>query len=100
MFRSDEITDMFRRLLLLPAIVASMAISGFAFEKQKPAAKAPRKPAALTDEEKEILKNREILENLELLKNFEKIQYLHFLSGKKTDESKEQPPAPQAGKDR
>jgi hypothetical protein len=77
-----------------------MAMPEFAFDKHKPVAKAPKKSAVLTDEEKDILKNREILENLELLQNFEKIQFLNFLNDRKMDRSKEQTPATQTGKDK
>jgi hypothetical protein len=38
---------------------------------------APRKkPAPLTEEEKEVLKNLKILENMELLQNFDKCRLL------------------------
>jgi hypothetical protein len=90
---------MFKRLLL-PVMIAFLGIPLFSFDGQKPGAKPRKKPAPLTDEEKQILKHREILENLELLQNFEKIQYLDFLADKKTSQNKEQPPVKPAGKDK
>ena len=41
----------------------------------------------LTDEEKQILKERELLENLELLLSFETVRYLHFLVEPQVDDS-------------
>ena len=56
---------------------------------QKPNPDTPAK-AALTDEEKEILKNREILENLELLQDFEKFRFFDlFAAAAESDESRE-----------
>jgi hypothetical protein len=56
----------------------------FPLQKSAPASgKASKSQAVLTDEEKEMLKQRELLENLELLQNFEKIRYLNFLAAKK-----------------
>jgi len=86
--------------LLLSAIIPVLGIPLFSFDAQKPGTKPRTKPAPLTDEEKQILKNREILENLELLQNFEKIQFLDFLADKKTSTSKQQPSAKPAGKDK
>jgi hypothetical protein len=47
---------------------------------QTPKPAVPKKPAALTDEERDILKNREILENLELLQNFDKFWYFDLFA--------------------
>jgi hypothetical protein len=56
-----------------------------AFQEPKPKT-PPRTP--LTDEEKEILKNREILENLDLLQDFEKFRYFdYFASDESGDKS-------------
>jgi hypothetical protein len=44
-------------------------LAGPVFAGQEPKREAGPKPA-LTEEEKEILKNRELLENLDLLQNF------------------------------
>ena len=84
--------------MLLKLMIPLLAIPAFSFDKQKPDAKTSKKPAALTKEEKEILKNREILENLDLLQNFEKVQYLDFLTDKKANRT--QTPARQPGKDK
>jgi hypothetical protein len=43
---------------------------------------------ALTEEEKEILKNRELLENLDLLQNFEKFRYFDYFAA---DEASNKP---------
>jgi hypothetical protein len=48
-----------------------------AFQKPKP---EPAKKIVLTDEEKEIIRNREILENLDLLQNFEKLRFLDLFA--------------------
>ena len=56
---------------------------------QQPKSNPPKKPA-LTEEEKEILKNRDILENLDLLQDFEKFRLFDLFAGA---------PAPEAGKD-
>jgi hypothetical protein len=93
---SNNRQNMFRRLLLLNIMIVLLTIPVFPSDKQK--AKTVKKPAALTNEEKEILKNREILENLELLQNFEKVQYLDFLTARKTNRSGEQIPAKQTDK--
>ncbi len=54
-------------------------------------AREPRPKAALTDEEKEILKNREILENLDLLRDFEKFRFFDYFAAEGTeDKAKEQ----------
>ena len=61
-------------------------------------ANSQKKLPALSDEEKEILKNRELLDNLELLQNFDKLQYFDYFAEKKSDESKKEPPAKPAAK--
>jgi hypothetical protein len=50
---------------------------GMAFQETKH--ESPTKPA-LTEEEKEILKDREILENLDLLQDFEKFRYFDYFA--------------------
>ncbi len=52
-----------------------------AIQKPKP---GPEKKPALTEEEKEIIRNREMLENMDLLQNFEKLRFLDLFA-EKTD---------------
>ncbi len=60
------------------------------FPLQKPKANPPGKPAALTEEEKEILKNRDMLENMDLLKDFEKFRLFDlFAEGSQPETGKE-----------
>jgi hypothetical protein len=80
------------------ALFLVIAPCGFSYQKNKPKTAGTSKPA-LTDEEKEILKNRELLENLELLRNFEKIQYLDFFADRKAAKVKEKPAAKPAAKE-
>ncbi len=87
-----------KRLGTLIALLLAIAPCGFSVQKSKPKNTAVPKPA-LTDEEKEILKNRDLLENLELLRNFEKIQYLEFFADKKTAKGKEKPATKPAAKE-
>jgi hypothetical protein len=44
-------------------------------QKPKP---VPAEKHVLTEEEKEIIKNRDILENLDLLQNLEKLRFMDF----------------------
>jgi hypothetical protein len=74
-----------RRLQLSVAILA-VAAQLSAAHQQKP--EIQKKPAALTDEEKDILENRELLENLDLLWNFEKIRYFEYFAEEKKPETK------------
>jgi hypothetical protein len=83
---------------LLPLLMVVLVLPVFVYPKEK--ANSQKKPPALTDEEKEILKNREILDNLDLLQNFDKIQYFDYFAEKKADGSKKELPAkPAAQKD-
>ena len=59
-----------------------------AFAFQKPAPDAKKSSVILTDEEKDIIKNREILENLDLLQNFEKFRFLGFFAEEDPEETK------------
>ena len=52
----------------------------------------------LTDEEKEILKNREVLENLDLLQNFEKLRFLDLFA-EEMDPGKSKAAKPEPKKD-
>lgn len=67
---------------------------------QQPKTEPPKKPASLTDEERDILEYLEILQNMELLHNFEKIRYYeYFADGKKPEQKKgESPVKASAGK--
>jgi hypothetical protein len=55
---------------------------------QEPKPKTPPK-SVLTDEEKEILKNREILENLDLLQDFEKFQFWNYFAAEESGDKPE-----------
>jgi hypothetical protein len=66
------------------------------FACKEPKSDLPKKAAALTEEERDILKNREILENLELLQNFDKYRYFDLFAEKNS--KKEQSPAKPATK--
>jgi hypothetical protein len=92
---------MWKRIFLFSAILLVPAASPFADQKTKP--KVPQKLPPLTEEEKQILKDREILENLVLLQNFDKIRYFEFFDEKKEDTPKsknltEPAPAKDTGK--
>ena len=54
---------------------------------KEPIATERKKTVTLTEEEKEILKDRELLENLELLQSFDKIQDLDLFTDQ--DQKKE-----------
>jgi hypothetical protein len=51
----------------------------------------PKPSTPLTDEEKEILKNREILEDMELLENLDKLLYMELFKENKPEEAKAKP---------
>jgi hypothetical protein len=61
-----------------------------------PKAAEPKKAPALTDEEREIMKDRELLENLELLQSLEKFWYFDLFS--EEDPQKDKNPAEPAAK--
>lgn len=71
------------------------ALASAAWGVQKTQTASPRRaeaqPAAMSEEDREILRNRELLENMELLQNFEKIRYLNFLAKKKETKAQEKP---------
>jgi len=77
-----------KRFLLL-ATVFVMAQTPFGYQKPDPNAK--KSSTRLTDEEKEIIKNREMLENLDLLQNFDKFRYFDLFAQK--DMKKDRNPA-------
>jgi hypothetical protein len=66
-------------------LVLLLAGPGLAFQEPKP---EPLKPA-LTEEERDILKNREILENLDLLQDFEKFRYFDYFAAEEGTKPKE-----------
>ncbi len=70
-------------------ILAMVLVAGPlpAFQKPK---EAPAQKVVLTEEEKEILKDRELLENLELLQDFEKYRYFDLFAS--SDDSAESKP--------
>jgi hypothetical protein len=80
-----------KRFVAISGALLGLLSTGFSLQSGKPSTPSATKskPAALTDEEKEILKRRELLENLDLLLNFEKVRYLDFFTDKK---GKEKPP--------
>ena len=83
-----------RRGPLSIALFVAAAMSVFPMQKAKTSSKPAQDPPrqTLSEEEKEILRQRELLENLDLLQNFEKVQYMNFLAEKKPAKSKEKQP--------
>jgi hypothetical protein len=80
---------MLRKSLIFVAVVLAMRPL-CAVQTSKP---EPPGKAALTTEEKEILKNRDLLENLDLLQNLDKFSLFDLFrpdpeSGKKKDSGK------------
>jgi hypothetical protein len=73
-----------------------MLLAGAAPAGQKSNNDARKRPAVLTDEEKEIIDNREMLENLDLLRNFDKFRYFDLFV--ENEPKKETPPAKPAAK--
>ena len=86
---------MLKKALTILAMILTVPLLA-AFEKPKT---QPPKKAALTEEEKEILKNRDILENLELLRDFEKFRFLDFFTGDSEPEKGKEPKKPATQKD-
>lgn len=75
---------------LMSIILLVLATHSFGYqEKEHEEAKAK---TALTDEEKEMLKDREILENLVLLKNLDAIEFLDLLNEMDPDWSEKDEP--------
>jgi hypothetical protein len=62
---------------LIPFVALFLAVPSFAYQKQ--AEEKEEKVPEMTDEEKEMLRDREILENLVLLKNLDTIKFLDLL---------------------
>ncbi|MBN2244094.1 MAG: hypothetical protein JW793_15520 [Acidobacteria bacterium] len=68
-----------KRISVLVSVVASLlAVPLFAGENKEPVKE--KEATALTEEEKEMMKDREILENLALLNNLEEIKFLDLLN--------------------
>ena len=82
----------------LPLSVAMVALSVAPGAYPGPDSGAKKSSAKLTDEEKDILKNREMLENLELLQNLDKFQYFDLFAEKNPKKAKS-PAKPAAKKD-
>jgi hypothetical protein len=59
----------------------------------------PKPVRSLTDEQKQILKDRELLENLDLLRDFEKIRFLEFFREAKPAANPQTPAGEPSGKD-
>lgn len=64
-------------------------LAGSSENKKEPApAKEQGKPAMISAEDAEIIKNKDLLENLELLENWEKVKYMDlFMSDDKSKRS-------------
>ena len=81
-----------KRRKMLPAIIGAALLPLCYGQQPKPA--APKKPAPLTEEERDIIKNREILENLELLQNFDKFWYFGLFTEIETKKTESQAKVP------
>ncbi|MBN2319382.1 MAG: hypothetical protein JXR49_09915 [Acidobacteria bacterium] len=67
-----------RFYVLIPALILLLTARSFGYQEKVPEDK--KTVPALTDEEREILKDREMLENLALLKNLETIEFMDLLN--------------------
>lgn len=85
-----------RRIVLIFTMLLVAAPALWAF--QKPKSEGQKKKVTLTEEEKEMLRDRELLENLELLQMLDKILYLELFTD--PDGKKEKAPAAPANKKR
>jgi hypothetical protein len=74
-------------LLVAPAIAS-----------QEPKREQTAKPV-LTEEEKDILKNREILEHLDLLQDFEKFRYFDYFAANEKAAQAQEPKKPATKKE-
>ena len=75
----DSLIGMIQRCLILIAVIAfPLFVHVSPCRSQESKAKKP--PPELTDEEKEIIKDREVLENLTLLQNIDKIEFIDILN--------------------
>jgi hypothetical protein len=84
---------------ILAAILLASSASQFRAQTASTALQktGPTK-AALTDDEKRMLKERAILENFELLRDFEAILYMQFLTEMKAEKSTAKQPSQATGK--
>lgn len=67
-----------RLVVLMQMIISFFAVQAFGYQEQTPEREKPN--TALTEEEKEMLKDREMLENLALLKNLDTIEFMDLLN--------------------
>jgi len=76
--------------LLMSIILLLLATHSFGYQEKEP--EEAKAKTALTDEEKEMLKDREILENLALLQNLDAIEFLDLLNEMDPDWSEKDEP--------
>jgi len=67
-----------RCFVLLPVFVFPLFLEASAY--QQPEKDTENPPTELTDEEKEIIKDRDILENLALLQDLDKVEFIDILN--------------------
>jgi hypothetical protein len=82
--------------------LAALALNVVAWaspQAERPKPPEPKAARSLSDEEKQILKNRELLENLDLLRDFEKIRFLEFFRQEKPAAKPQTPAGEPSGKD-
>jgi hypothetical protein len=77
-------------------LFAACATAPVVSQAGKSQASPPAPP--VSDDRKQILRDRELLENLELLSNFEQIRYLEFFNDGKENNPTGKSPAPKAAK--
>jgi hypothetical protein len=82
----------------VPVCIAFLVMSTNLPGDQKPLPKPAKSSSSLSEEEKEIIKNRELLENLELLQYMEKFQYFELFV-EKEQKKQESPATPEKKKD-
>jgi hypothetical protein len=94
--RIDKSTAfLIRKAALLLVLLMAIPFE-YSSAAQKPEKKAPADPPPLTEEEKEILKDREILENLGLLQNFDKLELYELFAEPDMDSSTDKKSVEQA----
>jgi hypothetical protein len=84
-------------ITLAAFLFAAGATAPLASQAGKPQAPPPA-PPPVSDDRKQILRDRELLENLELLSNFEQIRYLEFFNDGKENNPSGKSPATKAAK--
>jgi hypothetical protein len=82
---------MLKKALAITAIFLTMPLVS---ASQKAKSNPPKKPA-LTEEDREILKNRDILENMEILKDLEKFRFLELFADGWEPETKKESKKPE-----